>query len=110
MMRARLPDLEGFIEREGVKVAYELYDNDAPTLLLLPTWSIVHSRVWKAQIPYLARHWRVITFDGRGNGRSDRPATSEAYADEQFVADTIGVLDATGTERAVMIGWSRGGK
>jgi pimeloyl-ACP methyl ester carboxylesterase/predicted glycosyltransferase len=110
MMRARLPDLEGFIEREGVKVAYELYDNDAPTLLLLPTWSIVHSRVWKAQIPYLARHWRVITFDGRGNGRSDRPATSEAYADEQFVADTIEVLDATGTERAVMVGWSRGGK
>jgi hypothetical protein len=35
-MRARIPDVEGFIERDGVKVAYELYDNDAPTLLLLP--------------------------------------------------------------------------
>ena len=42
-------------------------------MLLLPTWSIVHSRFWKAQIPYLARHCRVVTFDGRGNGRSDRP-------------------------------------
>ena len=39
----------------------------------MPTWSIIHSRHWKAQIPYLARHFRVVTFDGRGNGKSDRP-------------------------------------
>ena len=45
-----------------------------PTILLLPTWSIVHSRHWKAQIPYLARHFRVVTFDGRGNGQVRPPA------------------------------------
>ena len=39
----------------------------------MPTWSIVDSRVWKAQIGYLSRHFDVITFDGRGCGRSDRP-------------------------------------
>ena len=50
-------------------------------ILLLPTWSIVHSRHWKAQIHYLARHFRVVTFDGRGNGLSDRPAEIAAYAD-----------------------------
>jgi pimeloyl-ACP methyl ester carboxylesterase/predicted glycosyltransferase len=110
LMRARIADVEGFIERDGVKVAYELYDNDAPTLLLLPTWSIVHSRAWKAQVPYLSRHWRVVAFDGRGNGRSDRPATLEAYADREFVADAVDVLDATGTDQAVLVGWSRGGK
>jgi pimeloyl-ACP methyl ester carboxylesterase len=33
----------------------------------------MRSRHWKMQIPYLARHCRVLTFDGRGNGRSDRP-------------------------------------
>jgi pimeloyl-ACP methyl ester carboxylesterase len=110
MMRARTPDLEGYIERDGVRVAFDVYDHDAPTVVLLPTWSIVHSRVWKAQIGYLARHWRVVTFDGRGNGRSDRPRSAAAYADTAFVADTLDVLDATGTERAVLVGWSRGGK
>jgi pimeloyl-ACP methyl ester carboxylesterase/predicted glycosyltransferase len=109
-MRARLPDLEGFIERDGVKVAYEIYDNDAPTLLLFPTWSIVHSRAWKAQVATLTRRWRVVTFDGRGNGRTDRPSRAADYADEQFVADAIDVLDATGTRQAVFVGWSRGGK
>jgi pimeloyl-ACP methyl ester carboxylesterase/predicted glycosyltransferase len=109
-MRPRLPDVEGFIERDGIKVAYEVYDRDAPTLLLLPTWSIVHSRAWKAQIAGLSQRWRIVTFDGRGNGRSDRPVPPEAYADTEFVADTIDVLEATGTDRAVLVGWSRGGK
>jgi len=77
-MRARYPDLDGFVDRDGVKVHYEVYDNDAPTLLLMPSWSITHARVWKAQIPYLARHWRVVVLDGRGNGRSDRPTGPEA--------------------------------
>ncbi len=72
-MRARQPDRSGYVEREGVKLFYEVYGSGALTLLLLPAWSIIHSRMWKAQIPYLARHYRVVTFDGRGNGRSDRP-------------------------------------
>ena len=45
-----------------------------PTIVLLPTWSIIHSRFWKLQIPYLARRHRVVTFDGRGRGRSGRPS------------------------------------
>jgi hypothetical protein len=60
-MRVCTPDVEGFVERDGVKVGYELYDNDAPTILLFPTWSIVHSRAWKGQLGYLSRHWRVVT-------------------------------------------------
>ena len=76
--------------------------------MLLPTWSIIHSRHWKAQVPYLARHHRVVTFDGRGCGGSDRPVGAESYTDDQFAADTIAVLDATGTERAVLVGLSAG--
>ena len=61
----------------------------------MPTWSIIHSRHWKMQIPYLARHCRVVTFDGRGNGRSDRPAEPDAYDEEEFAADALAVMDAT---------------
>ena len=73
-------DATGHVERNGVRIHYDVYGDGEPTLLLVPTWSIVHSRVWKAQVPYLARHYRVITFDGRGNGRSDRPLGADAYA------------------------------
>ena len=76
--RARYPDESGFVERDGVSLSYEVYSSDGPTVVLLPTWSIVHSRQWKMQIPYLARYCRVLTFDGRGNGRSDRPGESDA--------------------------------
>jgi pimeloyl-ACP methyl ester carboxylesterase len=106
--RARYPDETGVIERDGVHVAWERYGDGSPTLLLLPTWSIIHSRYWKGQIPYLARHFRVVTFDGRGNGRSDRPGASAAYDDTEFAADAIAVLDATGTDRAIIAGLSMG--
>lgn len=108
-MRARLPDREDFVVRGGVKVAYDVYDNDEPTILLMPTWSILHSRHWKLQIPYLARHFRVLTVEGRGNGRSDRPTDPAAYSDDEFVSDALAVLDATSTDRAVVAGVSMGG-
>jgi pimeloyl-ACP methyl ester carboxylesterase len=107
-LRARYPDDTGFIERDGVRVFYEVYGSGEPTLLLLPTWSIVHSRFWKLQIPDFARRHRVVTFDPRGNGRSDRPAAVSAYAESEFAADALAVLDATGTERAVVAGLSLG--
>ncbi|MFL5679960.1 MAG: alpha/beta fold hydrolase [Chloroflexota bacterium] len=106
--RARYPDTTGFVERDGVRVFYEAYGSGEPAILLLPTWSIVHSRFWKLQISYLARRNRVITFDGRGNGRSDRPPTTEAYAEAEFAADALAVMDATGTQRAVIVALSMG--
>jgi pimeloyl-ACP methyl ester carboxylesterase/predicted glycosyltransferase len=107
-MRASHPVADGYVERDGVKVFYEVFGAGEPTVLLLPTWSIVHSRFWKMQIPYLARHCRVLTFDGRGNGRSDRPTQPEAYAEREFAADALAVLDATQTPRAVVVGFSMG--
>ena len=104
--RARYPDSEGYVERDGVRLFYEVYGEGEPTVLLLPTWSIIHSRHWKMQIPYLARHCRVVTFDGRGNGRSDRPESG--YEEREFAADALAVLDATGTDRAVLVSLSQG--
>jgi len=83
--RARDPDSSGYTERDGVRLYYEVYGSGEPTVFLLPTWSIIHSRHWKMQIPYLARHCRVLTFDGRGNGRSDRPAAG--YGEAEFAAE-----------------------
>jgi pimeloyl-ACP methyl ester carboxylesterase/predicted glycosyltransferase len=109
-MRARHPDTEGFIERGGVKVGYEVFGAGEPAILLLTSWAIVHARQWKAQVPYLARHFQVITVEGRGNGRADRPGTPEAYRDREYVDDAIAVLDATGVDRAVIVGLSVGGR
>jgi pimeloyl-ACP methyl ester carboxylesterase/predicted glycosyltransferase len=106
--RARYPDESGSVERDGVKLYYEVYGSGEPTVFLLPTWSLIHSRHWKMQIPYLARHCRVLTFDGRGNGRSDRPTEREAYAETEFAADSLAVMDATRTERAIVVGFSMG--
>lgn len=46
-MRARYPDSDGYVDRQGVNIFYEVYGNGDPTVLLLPTWSVVHSRSWK---------------------------------------------------------------
>ena len=108
-MRAAIPRIEGFVERNGVKIQYAVYGSGSKTLLFLPAWPIVHSRVYKAQIPYFADHFRVISFDPRGNGLSDRPNNPDAYAPFEFVCDALAVLDATGTHRAIMIGLSLGG-
>ena len=107
--RARYPDETGFVERDGVRTFYEVYGEGDTTILFLPAWCVVYSRLWKGQIPYFARHHRVVAFDGRGNGRSDRPTDPAAYSDAEAVADAIAVLDATGTERAVVVGVSLGG-
>ena len=104
--RARYPDSTGHVQRDGVRLYYEVYGSGEQTVFLLPTWSIIHSRHWKMQIPYLARHCRVVTFDGRGNGRSDRPAAG--YEEAEFAADALAVMDATGTARATIVSLSVG--
>jgi pimeloyl-ACP methyl ester carboxylesterase/predicted glycosyltransferase len=109
-MRAREPDHEGVIERNGVRVGYDVYGAGEPTILLLTSWAIVHARQWKAQVPYLARRFRVIAVEGRGNGRADRPGTAEAYSDQEYVEDAIAVLDAAGADQAVVVGLSMGGR
>jgi pimeloyl-ACP methyl ester carboxylesterase len=108
-MRARKPDLEGRVVNGDVGIGYEIYDGEGPTVVLIPTWSLVHSRFWKMQIPYLARHFRVITYDPRGNGKSDRPAGAENHDWRKYLDDLITVLDATETQQAVLVGVSFSG-
>jgi pimeloyl-ACP methyl ester carboxylesterase len=106
-MRACEPSLDGFVERRGVKIHYEVHGEAVPTVLLLPTWTLIHKRFWKLQVPYLSRRYRVISYDGPGNGRSDRPVTTEPYEQQAQVGYALAVLDATGTTRAVVVALSR---
>lgn len=107
-MRARYPDHTGEVVRDGLSIAYEIYENSGPTIALLPTWSLFNSRHWKAQIAFLARHYRVVTYDGLGNGKSDRPVDPSAYDSMRLINDAVAVLDATSTERAFLAGMSAG--
>ncbi|MFO7544378.1 MAG: alpha/beta hydrolase [Trueperaceae bacterium] len=112
-MRAIEPNHGGFAinPHDGVRSYYEVYgpEDARRTLVLLPSWSLVHSRVWKMQVPYFARNgMRVVTFDGRGNGASDRP--ENGYAAEDFARDTVAVMDAAGVDRAVLLAFSAGGR
>ena len=107
-MRARYPDSDGIVVRDGVEIRYERYGEGSPAILLLPTWSLVHSRHWKMQVPYLARHFTVVCFDGRGSGGSGRPADASAYSDPAFASDALAVMDAAGIDSAVLVSVSCG--
>jgi pimeloyl-ACP methyl ester carboxylesterase len=112
-MKARQPDRTGAVERDGVRIAWQVYGDsapvpDVPAVLLLPPWCIVTREVWKHQVAFLARRTRVITFDARGNGLSDRPRHPDAYRGSELTRDALDVLDATGTPRAVVVGFSSG--
>lgn len=108
-MRARYPDSDGFVERNGARIYYEVYENEGPTVFLGQSWQTTHSRHWKMQIPYLSRHFRVVTFDPIGNGKSDRSEVKERYKTKEVMADAIAVLDASGTDTCVAVGLSMGG-
>lgn len=108
-MRAKLPDTEGSVSRDGVRLAYEVYGDGAETMLFIPPWSIVHSRIYKAQLPYFSDRFRCITYDGRGNGKSDRPDDVGAYTLDNYVADALAVMDALEVDRAILVGLSFGG-
>lgn len=99
----------GFISRGGQRIHWEEFGAGQHSVLLLPTWSIVHSDFWRHQVPYLSDHYRVITFDGLGNGASDRPVDPGYYGDLQFADDGRSVLEDCGIEQAAVIGVSQGG-
>ena len=112
-MRALEPTSSGIAvnPNDNVRIAYEVFGDDAAarTVVFLPTWSLVHSHHWKMQVPYFAlKGFRVVTFDGRGNGKSDRPA--HGYSSDHYTHDTVAVFDTIGIEQAAVVGVSAGGR
>lgn len=110
-MRAIQPRESGFAinPRDSVRLYYEVFgpENAVRTIVFLPTWHIIHSRFWKYQIPYFAdRGFRVVTYDPRGNGKSDRPVSG--YDGYNMLHDALQVCETIGIERATFIGLSQG--
>jgi len=103
--RARQPDASGYaLTRDGLRLYYEVFGSGSTTIVFLPANPISHSRLWKAQVAYLARHFRVVVYDGRGNGLSDHPDPSGKFLDRWYAEDCLTVMHATGTEAAVLVG------
>ena len=74
----------------------------------MPPWSIVTGRVWKSQVPTFARHHRVVVYDPRGNGASDRPPEAASYSERAMADDLLAIMDAADVERAILISLSLG--
>jgi pimeloyl-ACP methyl ester carboxylesterase len=89
----------------GVRIAYDVVGDGAPVLLIqglgYGRWG------WQPVSERLAGSYRVIAFDNRGYGESDKPAGP--YTAAQMAGDAVAVLDAAGVERAHVVGASLGG-
>ena len=94
-----------FVERPDVKLYWEAAGDRAPDIFLCPPRQpVAYGRLWKNQMPYLSHHFRVVTMDPRGNGRSDRPATG--YDFETHYADLRAVLEAAVRPPFVFVAYS----
>jgi pimeloyl-ACP methyl ester carboxylesterase/UDP:flavonoid glycosyltransferase YjiC (YdhE family) len=104
-MRAREPDRSGYATTaDGLALYWEEHGSGPTTVVLLPATPISHSGLWKAQVHHLARHHRVVLYDGRGNGRSDAPDPSGPWRRAWNRSDCLTVMDATDTQTAVLVG------
>jgi non-heme chloroperoxidase len=81
-----------------------------PALLFIHGWS-QSDLCWLNQVRGdLAETFRIVTFDLRGHGMSEKPAGPEHYADGQLWADDVAsVIDQTGREQPILVAWSYGG-
>ncbi len=95
------------IDRDGVKIHYEVHGS-GPALLLTHGYSST-SAMWKGQIEALSKHHKLVVWDMRGHGQSDYPDDPAAYSEALTVADMAALLDAIGAETAIVGGLSLGG-
>ncbi len=90
----------------GNKVWYEETGSGATAVVLIHGWTC-DTTFWSAQVPELAKHFRVINIDLPGHGKSDKPKDA-TYDMGLFSSAVLGVMDAQKVGRAVMVGHSMG--
>jgi class 3 adenylate cyclase/pimeloyl-ACP methyl ester carboxylesterase len=93
-------------------IAYQVVGEGGLDVLFLTGWIAQIEHLWEAPanrrfLERLATFGRLIQFDSRGTGLSDR--VLDSYTVEQEAQDAIAVLDATGSERAAVFTYAHGG-
>jgi pimeloyl-ACP methyl ester carboxylesterase len=99
---------------DGLSIAYQVLGRGPVDLLLTPGWISNVDACWdvpplRSFLRQLASISRLILFDRRGSGLSDRPTQVESLALEHGVDDLRAVMDAAGSDRAVLFGFEDGG-
>jgi aminoacrylate hydrolase len=89
----------------GGEISYEEAGRGTP--LIFVSGLAGTGRGWAGQVEPFSRGYRVITYDQRGTGASDR--LQRAFSVDQMTAELIGLMDALEIERAHLVGQSTGG-
>jgi pimeloyl-ACP methyl ester carboxylesterase len=97
------------VQANGVELYYELHGSEAAPLLVLNNGILMSAAgSWVFQTQALAKHFRVLQYDCRGQGQSDHP--DETYTMELHADDLAALLTELGYERAHIAGISYGGE
>jgi class 3 adenylate cyclase len=108
-----IPPETRYVDRGGVHIAYQVVGDGPIDLLVVPGFVSHLELFWEegaASRHFLARlasFSRLILFDKRGTGLSDRDVGRPSL--EERIDDVLAVLDAAGSERAALLGYSEGG-
>lgn len=93
------------LQRGSFTTYYEEAGQGEPVVLICGFGAELQA--WRFNLPELTRHFRVITFDNRGAGRSSAP--DEPYRLEQMADDLAALFDHLRVPVASLLGWSVGG-
>ena len=97
--------VSGMAPVNDVELYYEIHGNGTPLILL--HGGLGHSGHWENQLPVLTEHYKVITVDSRGHGRSTMTEQQISYA--LMTSDIIALMDFLKIGKAHVLGWSDGG-
>ena len=103
-----------YVQNGDVNIAYQVVGSGKIDIVFVMGWISHLEYFWKHHLfasflERLASFSRLILFDKRGTGLSDRVPVSELPTLEQRIEDVHAVMDAVGSERAILIGVSEGG-
>ena len=93
------------VKANDINIYYEIH-GEGEVLLMIQGYG-QYSAHWTTVIPAFSKAYRVIIFDNRGTGRSDKP--EPPYTMKMMAADAKGLLDAIGIDKANIFGVSMGG-